>query len=206
MDVDLSRAVTAFVTLLVIMDPLGNVPVFLALTATEERSSRRRTAAHATIAAAVLVYLFAFFGTRILAMLSIGLPALQVAGGVMLFLTALGMFRGDVLVPDAAAGVNVAIVPLGVPLLAGPGAIAASMVLMSGNDGQALALANQVPVAVGIAATLAVTYLAMRYAMFLERLLKDNGIHLVTRVMGMLLLAIAVELAASGIMAYAQAA
>ena len=203
MQFDVARAVQAFVTLLVIMDPLGNVPVFLALTATEERSRRRRTAAHATIAAAVLIYLFAFFGTRILAMLSIGLPALQVAGGVMLFLTALEMFKGDILMPDAADGVNVAIVPLGVPLLAGPGAIAASMVLMSGEDGQALALSNQLPVAVGIAATVAVTYLAMRYATVLERLLKDNGIHLVTRVMGMLLLAIAVELAASGIIAYA---
>lgn len=192
-------------TLLVIMDPLGNVPVFLALTATEERSRRRRTAAHATLAAAVLIYLFAFFGTRILAMLSIGLPALQVAGGVMLFLTALEMFKGDILVPNAADGVNVAIVPLGVPLLAGPGAIAASMVLMSGEDGQALSLTNQLPVAVGIAATVGVTYLAMRYATVLERLLKDNGIHLVTRVMGMLLLAIAVELAARGIIAYAAA-
>ena len=206
MDFDITRAITAFVTLLVIMDPLGNVPVFLALTATEERPARRRTAAHATLAAAVLIYLFAFFGTRILAMLSIGLPALQVAGGVMLFLTALEMFRGDILVPDAAAGVNVAIVPLGVPLLAGPGAIAASMVLMSGDDGQALALANQVPVAVGIFATLAVVYLALRYSLVIERLLGDNGIHLITRVMGMLLLAISVELSASGIMAYAEAA
>ena len=206
MDFDINRAITAFVTLLVIMDPLGNVPVFLALTATEERPARRRTAAHATLAAAVLIYLFAFFGTRILAMLSIGLPALQVAGGVMLFLTALEMFRGDILVPDAAAGVNVAIVPLGVPLLAGPGAIAASMVLMSGDDGQALALANQVPVAVGIFATVAVVYLALRYSLVIERLLRDNGIHLITRVMGMLLLAISVELSASGIMAYAEAA
>lgn len=206
MDFDVMRAATAFLTLIVIMDPLGNVPVFLALTATEERSRRRRTAAHATIAAAVLIYLFAFFGTRILAMLSIGLPALQVAGGVMLFLTALDMFHGHILQPDAADGVNVAIVPLGVPLLAGPGAIAASMVLMSGEDGQALSLTNQLPVAVGIAATVTVTYLALRYSMFLERLLKDNGIHLITRVMGMLLLAISVELAASGIMAYANGA
>jgi multiple antibiotic resistance protein len=206
MDFDIMRAVTAFVTLLVIMDPLGNVPVFLALTATEERSRRRRTAAHATVAAGVLIYAFAFFGTRILAILSIGLPALQVAGGVMLFLMALEMFRGDVLVPDAADGVNVAIVPLGVPLLAGPGAIAAAMVLMSGDDGQALAIANQLPVVVGIAATLTVIYFVLRHSMFLERLLKDNGIHLVTRVMGMLLLAISVELAASGIMAYADGA
>ena len=204
MEFDVGRALTAFVTLLVIMDPLGNVPVFLALTATEERPQRRRTAAHATLAAGVLIYLFAFFGTRILAMLSIGLPALQVAGGIMLFLIALQMFQGEVLLPDAAEGVNVAIVPLGVPMLAGPGAIAASMVLMSGDDGQALSWSNQLPVVVGIAATLAVIYLGLRYSLFLEGLLKDNGIHLVTRVMGMLLLAISVELAASGVLAYAR--
>ena len=203
MSFDLGRAVQAFVTLVVIMDPLGNVPVFLALTATDDRPRRRRTAAHATLAAAVLIYLFAFFGTRILAALSIGLPALQIAGGVMLFLTALEMFKGDILMPDTAEGVNVAIVPLGVPLLAGPGAIAVSMVLMTGPNGSSLSWANQLPVVVGIAATLGVIYLALRYSLFLENLLKDNGIHLVTRVMGMLLLAISVELAASGIMAYA---
>ena len=206
MDFDLTRALTAFVTLLVIMDPLGNVPVFLALTAKDDRPRRRRTAAHATLAAGVLIYLFAFFGTRILALLSIGLPALQVAGGIMLFLIALEMFHGKVLLPDAAEGVNVAIVPLGVPMLAGPGAIAASMVLMSGDDGQALSWANQLPVVVGIGATLLVIYLALRYSVFLESVLKDNGIHLVTRVMGMLLLAISVELAASGILAYAAGA
>lgn len=206
MDFDITRALTAFVTLLVIMDPLGNVPVFLALTARDDRPRRRRTAAHATFAAGVLIYLFAFFGTRILALLSIGLPALQVAGGIMLFLIALDMFHGNVLLPDAAEGVNVAIVPLGVPMLAGPGAIAASMVLMSGDDGQALSWANQLPVVVGIGATLLVIYLALRYSVFLESLLKDNGIHLVTRVMGMLLLAISVELAASGILAYAAGA
>ena len=206
MDFDITRALTAFVTLLVIMDPLGNVPVFLALTARDDRPRRRRTAAHATLAAGVLIYLFAFFGTRILAVLSIGLPALQVAGGIMLFLIALDMFHGNVLLPDAAEGVNVAIVPLGVPMLAGPGAIAASMVLMSGDDGQALSWSNQLPVVVGIAATLLVIYLALRYSVFLESVLKDNGIHLVTRVMGMLLLAISVELAASGILAYAAGA
>ncbi|MBS3940618.1 MAG: MarC family protein, partial [Actinobacteria bacterium] len=71
------------------MDPLGNVPVFLALTSNDTRARRRRTARHAMTAAAVIVYLFAFFGTQILASLSIGLPALQAGGGVVLFLTAL---------------------------------------------------------------------------------------------------------------------
>lgn len=206
MDFDLARAVQAFVTLLVIMDPLGNVPIFLSLTASDDRAKRRRTALHATLAATFLIYAFAFFGTQILAALSIGLPALQIAGGVMLFLTALEMLKGELESERGDGRVNVAIVPLGTPLLAGPGAIAATMVLMTGGDaGGRLALGNQLPVVVGIAGTLAVSYLALRHSLFLERVLRDNGIHLVTRVMGMLLLAIAVELVASGVLAYGPA-
>jgi multiple antibiotic resistance protein len=199
---DLALAVQAFVTLVVIMDPLGNVPVFLALTANDDRATRRRTATHALLAASVLIYLFAFFGTQILAALSIGLPALQAGGGVVLFLVALEMLKGDILVPNRAEGVNVAIVPLGVPLLAGPGAISAAMVFMSGEGGLSLSIGTQVSVAAAIAAVLFVTWLALRYAVALERLLKANGIHLVTRVMGMLLVAISIELIATAVQAY----
>jgi multiple antibiotic resistance protein len=201
-ELDLALAVQAFVTLTVIMDPLGNVPVFLGLTRGEDRAARRRIARSAMLAAAGIVYLFAVFGTQILASLSIGLPALQVAGGVVLFLTALAMLRGEDLMPDHAEGVNVAIVPLGVPLVAGPGAISAAMVFMSDGNGQTLALGPQLSVGLAIAATLIVTWLALRYAQLLERLLGDNGIHLVTRVMGMLLVAISVELIATAIQAY----
>lgn len=192
-------------TLVVIMDPLGNVPVFLALTRGEERRRRRRTALNAVVAATVIVYLFAFFGTEILRLLSIGLPALQAAGGIMLFLVAVEMLRGDILVPDKAEGVNVAIVPLGTPMVAGPGAIAAAMVFMTGEGGGALA-SRQLTVALAIAAALAVVYVALRYSVFLENLLKDNGIHLITRVMGMLLTAISIELVAQAIIAYVRTA
>jgi multiple antibiotic resistance protein len=200
---DLALAVQTFVTLLVILDPLGTAPVFLALTATDDVATRRRTARHALAAAAVLIYAFALFGTQILATLSIGLPALQAGGGVVLFLTALEMLKGDILEPKAADGVNVAIVPLGVPLLAGPGAISAVMVFMTGSNGASLPLGRQLSVGIAIAAVLVVTWLALRYAEVLERVLKDNGIHLVTRVMGMLLVAISIELIATAVQAYA---
>lgn len=199
---EVALAVQAFVTLLVIVDPLGNVPVFLALTANEDRATRRRTATHALLAASVIIYVFAFFGTQILAALSIGLPALQAGGGVVLFLVALQMLRGEVFEPDRAEGVSVAIVPLGVPLVAGPGAISASMVFMSDESGLRLSVATQVSVALAIAAVLFVVWLALRYAVAIERLLKPNGIHLVTRVMGMLLVAIAIELIATAVQAY----
>lgn len=206
MEFDLALAMQAFLTLLVIMDPLGNVPVFLALTASESRQRRRRVALHATLSATVLIYVFAFFGTQILAYLSIGLPALQAAGGVMLFLIALQMFRGEVPVPSGPGeGINVAIVPLGVPLLAGPGAIAAVMVFMAGPTGARLPLERQLSVVIAVAAALAVVYLVLRYASFIEGLIGANGIHLITRVMGMLLLAIAVELVASAVRAYVAA-
>lgn len=206
MDLDLALATQAFVTLLVIMDPLGNVPVFLALTSGDDLRTRRRTATHALLAATALIYVFAFFGTRILASLSIGLPALQAAGGVVLFLVALEMLKGDILVPNRAEGVNVAIVPLGVPLLAGPGAISATMVFMTSGDGGRLELGTQVSVALAIGAVLAVIWLVLRYAGALERVLRPNGIHLVTRVMGMLLVAISIELVATAVQAYASGA
>lgn len=206
LDLDVTLALRAFLTLVVIMDPLGNVPVFLALTATDRREDRRRVALHAVAAAALLIYLFAFFGTQILGYLSIGLPALQAAGGVMLFLVALEMLNGEILIPDKADGVNVAIVPLGVPLVAGPGAIAAVMVFMTTDTGGALSLSSQVSAALAIGAALAVVYLVLRYATFLERVLKENGIHLITRVMGMVLTAIAVQLVAEAIMAYIELA
>ncbi|MTV26506.1 MarC family protein [Nitriliruptoraceae bacterium ZYF776] len=186
------------------MDPLGNVPVFLALTATDDLRTRRRTATHALAAATIIIYAFAFFGTQILAALSIGLPALQAGGGVVLFLVALEMLRGDILLPNTSEGVNVAIVPLGVPLLAGPGSISAAMVFMSSASGRtgALQLGTQISVALAIAAVLAVLWLVLRYANVIERLLKANGIHLVTRVMGMLLIAISIELVATAVQAY----
>lgn len=201
---DVALAVQAFVTLLVIIDPLGNVPVFLSLTANEDRATRRRTATHALLAATVIIYTFAFFGTQILAALSIGLPALQAGGGVVLFLVALQMLRGEGFVggSQAAEGVSVAIVPLGVPLVAGPGAISAAMVFMSDESGLRLSVATQVTVGLAIGAVLFVVWLALRYAVALERLLKPNGIHLVTRVMGMLLVAISIELIATAVQAY----
>ena len=201
-DIDLALVIPAFVTLVVIIDPLGNVPVFLALTANEDRAARRRIAWHAVLAAAVLIYLFAFFGTQILTALSIGLPALQAGGGIVLFLTALEMLRGEILIPERARNVNVAIVPLGVPLVAGPGAISVAMVFMAGDDGNGLTLASQISVALAIAAALAVCWVALHWAGVLERVQKDNGIHLVTRVMGMLLVAISVELVATAVQAY----
>jgi multiple antibiotic resistance protein len=186
----------ALVTILVIMDPVANAPVFLALTADLDSGRRRRAALQATVVAASVILVFALFGQGILALLGISLPALQVAGGLLLVLVALELLRPPVeLAPVARPGQNVALVPLGTPLLAGPGAIAATMVYMSAAD----TAVEVVAVVAALLVALTVVYVALRSAARLAGVLKQNGIDLLSRVVGVLLAAIAVQLVASGI-------
>ena len=187
----------ALVTILVIMDPVANAPVFLALTADRDATGRRRAALQATVVAGSVILAFALFGQAILALLGISLPALEVAGGLLLVLVALQLLQPNDSGPVAATrpGQNVALVPLGTPLLAGPGAIAATMVYMRSARGGA-----QVAAVVGaLLAALAVVYVVLRGAGRLAAVLKPNGIDLLSRVVGVLLAAIAVQLVATGI-------
>ena len=190
----------ALVTILVIMDPVANAPAFLALTADMDVARRRRAALEATVVAATVILVFALFGQAILALLGISLPALQVAGGLLLVLVALELLRPPVEGAPGAGraarpGQNVALVPLGTPLLAGPGAIAATMVFMSAAD-----TALEVAAVIGaLLVALAVVYAVLRFAGRLAGVLKQNGIDLLSRVVGVLLAAIAVQLVAAGI-------
>ncbi|HVM09128.1 MAG TPA: MarC family protein [Acidimicrobiales bacterium] len=196
MDFSLDLFARTFVTVLVIMDPIGTVPVFLALTKDQTIDRRKRSALQAVAVAAVVVVLFALFGQELLRLLGISIAALEVSGGLILVLVALELLRpAESGVLATAAGSNVALVPLGTPLLAGPGAIAATMVYIQ----QA---AGSWEIASVIAALLlvhVVLYLAMRFAGGVGRLLGDNGIDLASRLIGLLLAAIAVQLVATGI-------
>ncbi len=179
--------ITAFITLVVIIDPVGNAPVYLVLTRDSSGAARRRFANQAVLAAAAVIFAFAFFGHYVLDYLGVSLESLMVAGGVLLGIVALDMMKGKV-TPGEPRGANVALVPLGTPLLAGPGAIVAAMLLMgrSGATDKAVAAA-------GILAALAVVWAALRLAGPLIKLLKATSVDLLTRVMGILLAAIAVE-------------
>ncbi|MPY94930.1 MAG: NAAT family transporter [Acidimicrobiia bacterium] len=190
-----------FVTLLVIMDPVGNVPIFLALTRSDGDHARRRAALQATVAAAAIILTFAAFGQQILGLLGISLQALQVSGGLLLVLVALELLQGGTGAGAAAEeGMNVALVPLGTPLLAGPGAIAATMVYMRDAGS-----ASEVAVVVGALVTvLAVVYVVLRLAARISDVLTTNGILLLSRVVGLLVAAIAVELVATGIQEWAR--
>jgi multiple antibiotic resistance protein len=198
---DLRFASQVFVTLFVIMDPLGSVPVFLSLTGRESPAGRRRLAWQAVLVAGGVISAFALFGQQVLSLLGITVPALQGSGGLLLLLVALELLtdRGDE--PSSIDKVNVALVPLGTPLIAGPGAIVATIVFVREAHGVAGALA----IAGALAAVLVLLYVALRFSLVLLRLLRPGGIHLLTRIFGLLLSAIAVQLIAESIRGFVKA-
>jgi multiple antibiotic resistance protein len=191
-----------FVTLVVIMDPVGTIPMFLALTSGRSAKHRRRLAWQAVLVAIGVITAFALFGQQILDYLGITVPALQGAGGLLLVLVALELLTGKQEAPEDAPSSNVALVPLGTPLLAGPGAIVATIVFVRRADGFNDGLA----IAVGILAVHAVLYLALRFANVILRVIREGGVLLVTRISGLLLSAIAVQLIANASLAFARQA
>ena len=185
----------AFVTLLVIIDPPGMVPIFLALTRTMEPKARRRAGWQAVALAGGVIVLFAVAGQQILRYLGIDLPALQAAGGLLLILVALELLTGRTGNPEDAPTTNVALVPLGTPLLAGPGAIVATMLFVR----RAHHLADYLSIALAIGLVLAVVWLVLRFCGVIVRILRPSGIEVLTRIAGLLLAAIAVQLIATAI-------
>lgn len=188
-----------FVTLLVIMDPLGNVPIFLGLTAGKSRAARLRLAWQAVTVAGGVIAVFAVFGQQILMYLGITVPALQGSGGLLLLLVALELLTGRDARPTGIDEVNVALVPLGTPLIAGPGAIAATIVFVR----QAHGLGGALAIGVALVGVLALIYASLRFSVGVLRLLREGGIHLLTRVFGLLLSAIAVQLIAEAVRGFA---
>ena len=196
--VSLTLLTEVFVTLFVIMDPIGTIPIFLSLTRGRSQASARRAAWQAVAVSFGVIVAFAFFGQRILDYLGISLPALQAAGGLLLLLVALELLTGKEQAPTAASDVNVALVPLGTPLLAGPGAIVATMVLSREVDH----VAEFVAVALGVVLVHVALWLSMRFSLPILRLLREGGVVLVSRIAGLLLSAIAVQLVADAVRAF----
>jgi multiple antibiotic resistance protein len=190
-----------FVTLLVIIDPPGTVPLFLALTRGRSARARNRLAWQAAVVAFGVIVAFALFGQTILGYLGVGLPALEGAGGLLLLLVSLELLTGksDEPTSEQRARTNVAFVPLGTPLLAGPGAIVATMLYVQ----RIHSLANVLALALAILAVMVVVWLAMRFSTVIHRILTDNGVELLTRIAGLLLSAIAVQLVATAVLAFA---
>ena len=190
---------STFLTLLVILDPPGLLPVFIGLTRSMTPRERRISALRASLVALGIIASFAVFGKLILKYLQISVEALQVSGGLLLLLVSLQLLMGhlDSADEDESRVVNVAIVPLGIPLLAGPGAIVAIMVAVQGVSG-----VDYLLVAAALVAAMIIVFLILCFASAIQKVLKDSGTVMISRIAGVLLAAIAVQMMANGIMGF----
>lgn len=192
----LASIVIAFVALIVIVEPLGVVPFFASLTRGLPVDDARRIAMRASVVGALVLLAFAVFGGAILSSLGIRLDAFRVAGGLVLLLAALDMIRQKNACrcspSETSSGTDeVAIVPLAIPLLAGPGSMAAVMALVGREPTLAVVIA--------IVLVFAVTYAALRGAGVLQRLVGPAILAVVQRVLGLLLAAMSVQSIVTGI-------
>jgi multiple antibiotic resistance protein len=201
---DLKFALVALSAIFFVIDPLANMPIFLTITSGDSAEHRRRTAVRAAIAAWVTLSTFAIAGGLIFKALGISLGAFKIAGGLMLLLMAIDMMRAQTSPTRSTAEEQtesiqrdeVAIMPLAIPMLAGPGAIATVMVLMSRAAWDPVRTSA---VFVAVTVTCVASWLLMRYAANAERLVPKTLLRAIERLMGLLLAAVAVEFIAGGI-------
>ena len=203
MTFDTAYMITALVTMFVVIDPIGIAPLFLALTRGMSPAQRRRVAIRATGTAAIVLALFAFFGEAVLGFIGISMPAFRIAGGILLFLTALDMLferrtkrREDR--TEGEAFPDPSVFPLAIPLMAGPGAIASVILLIGEKPG-----AEGLITVLGITAlTLLVMASILMISSSLDRMIGKTGIDVITRILGMLLAALSVQFVLDGLAAY----
>lgn len=204
MSFDVSVFTATAITLIVIMDPPGQIPVFLSLVGRRSPEYRRKAAWQAPLVSLFVVTVFAVGGRAILGYLHIGIPALQGAGGLLLLLVALQLLSGgEGPTQTANEDVNVALVPLGTPLLAGPGTIAAVIVAVSESHGD---IGAYTAIAAAILVAHLVVALALLFSTSIIKVLKVSGITLLAKIAGLLLAAIAVQLIATSVIGFAATA
>lgn len=180
-----------------LVDPFAALPTFLAVTSDQDPSKRIRTARKACLTALVILTCFAAAGQYIFRLFGITLPAFEIAGGVILLLIGLDMLeakrsptqeaKGDT--EEATQKDDVGIVPMGIPMLAGPGAITSVMVLV----GQAQGFRERLAIYGAIVVTAAISFLVLGSAVRVAKALGDTGIRILVRIMGLLLVALAVQ-------------
>lgn len=200
----LTQSLVALSAIFVVVDPFAAVPFFLAMTSDQSVAQRRETARRASIGAWLILTAFGLLGALIFRLLGISIPAFKMAGGILLLLIAIDMIRtapsaARITAPEVEAGQekdDVAIVPLAMPLLAGPGSIATVIVLMGRVEPGRWW--NGLPVLAAIAVVAVVTYLTLAAANRVERVLSRTGMNILERVAGMLLAAIALQFLIDG--------
>ncbi|MEE9426657.1 MAG: MarC family protein [Paracoccaceae bacterium] len=198
---EIAPLIPAFVTLLVIIDPIGLAPMFVALTKGASAAHRRVVALRACVIGAILLTVFGLFGEAVLEFVGISMPAFRIAGGILLFITALDMLferrtqRRKDQTPNAD---DPSVFPLAIPLIAGPGAIT-TMILLTGQATDPLGVLAIHIVMLSVIVLVLVFFLA---AGMIERAIGETGINVVTRLLGMLLAALSVQFVLDGLASF----
>src|SRR5687767_10217612 len=198
----LQFALVTLTALLFIVDPIAVIPTYLVITGGESPKQRERTARRACIAAALILIAFALAGVGIFRTFGVTIEAFRIAGGLILWVVAMDMLHGQRRTQESGTEIregqekdDVAITPLAMPMLAGPGAISTTMVLA----GQAQTVGQKTVVYAAIVVTLLISWIVLRLADRLVRKMGKTGIRVMTRIMGLILAAIAVQFVITGV-------
>lgn len=190
---DISVLVKTFVAVFVLVDALGNLPILVVLTKGMEPEQRHNVVDRAIVVATAVLLIFAFAGQWVLKYLDISMGSMRVAGGLLLLIIAFRMLEGELDTPVVETERDVAIIPLALPLLAGPGALTTVMLLMSESPTAHLSVVG------GIVAAMLVSWIIVRQAGHLDAWMGSEGALIITKLLGFILAALAVEIGSAGI-------
>ncbi len=201
---DITTYIKIFTTLLAIVNPLGAVPVFLTLTSSNNESERRRIVLTASISVALVLGLSALVGQMMLNFFGISIASFRVGGGILLLLMAISMMQAKQTQAkhtpeeekEAEEKESIAVVPIAMPLLSGPGAIS-SIIIYTDQSFHPVHVSLIIIIGILIAV---ITYLSLRVAIPLSRMISKTGINIITRLMGLLLASIAIEFISIGLL------
>lgn len=207
MDQELVKfSLAAFVTLLVVVDPPGVVPIYVALTKDESPKSRRSILVRAVLIALGVALFFLIAGRTLLAYLGVTVHAFSISGGILLFIAAMPMLfghRGGLQAPEptehGSVGEDISVFPLAMPLLSGPGTIATILLLTSQAGGN---MEKLIAIGAAIAVVFLVSFVSLYLGGRLIGLLGEGGVHIATRVMGIVLAALAIQYVLNGMAGY----
>lgn len=199
-----SEFVTAFATMFVMIDPIGLTPMFAALTAGADFRTRLGISVRGILVAGLILTVFGLAGDALLGAVGISLPAFRIAGGLMLFLLAVEMLfekrtERREKQSEGATRTDPSVFPLATPLIAGPGAMAAMILLVSEHPGDGAA---QAMIFLGMVAVLGICFVAFLFTQIIERVLGTTGINVLTRLFGTLLGALAVQFVLDGLLEF----
>ena len=198
-----SELLSSFIFFLAVIDPIGSIPVFIAVTNGYDQAEKRHIAIRATIISALILLFFVIAGEWILTATQVSLPSFQVAGGIVLFAFSMTMIFGEGKPEEekklVASGKETAVFPLAVPSIASPGAMLAAVLQ---TENAKFNFTQQVGTTLVILVVLVIALVFMLVATRIEKLIGDSGASIISRVMGLILASMAVESVLSGIKSY----